>query len=55
MVYYLCFNLFTFGDYSQPNRHMSGSIYILAIDNHLALAIDAAIGSIYIPTAACMD
>ena len=32
---------------------MPGSIYILGIDNHLALAIDVAISSI--PTAACMD
>ena len=34
---YSHFNLFTFGDYSQPNRHMPDSI--LGIDNHLALAI----------------
>ena len=44
------FNFFTFGDYFQPNRHMPGSI--LGIDNHLALAIDLAISSNYIPTAA---
>ena len=40
------FNLFTSSDYSQPNRHMPGSI--LGIDNHpVALAIDVAISSIY--------
>ena len=40
------FNLFTSGDYSQPNRHMPGSI--LGIDNHsVALAIDVAISYIY--------
>ena len=45
------FNLFTSSDYSQPNRHMPGSI--LGIDNHsVALAIDVAISSIY--TDSCM-